>query len=157
MKNKLFNMLAVMLIAALSTSPVSAASFKLTSSFKLGSLIAYGDISGLGRTDVTLVLDASGLAATICKNPGQNDVPGQSYPKVSASGFQSLSGNDTTRKNGKAPFSAETVDPTAIGAGLAGCPSSQWTARVANILWTNATITVHQGFDAPNGPVLLTK
>jgi hypothetical protein len=157
MKNKLYTILTILLISMLFTSSASAGgAVRLTGvSFSIGSLIASGYASGLGNTDVTLVLDAGGVAATICTNPGNNDVPGQSYPKVSASGFQSLSGNDATRKNGKAPFSAETVDPATIAWDLAGCPNSLWTARIVNILWTNATISVHEGFQNPTGPVLL--
>lgn len=145
MNKRLFSALAVLLIATLMTSTVYAGgAVKLSGvSFSLGSLIAKGYASGLGSTDVTVVLDASGIPAITCTNYGGNDVPGQSYPKVSATGQQTLLGNDPIRKNGKAPFFTETNDPTTIAWDAAGCPNSNWTAHIDFIFWTNATISIY--------------
>jgi len=133
-------------MAILIVSPVSAApNVRLSSvTFNIGSLIANGYISGLGNTDVNVTLSAGGNASVICTNPGKNDVPGQSYPKVSASGQVFMPGNSDTRtKNGKTPFSnVETQDPQTVPWDLAGCPNSGWTARVVSISWTNATVYV---------------
>ncbi len=145
MKKRLFSVLTVLLITALMTSTASAgAAVKLSGiQFSLGSLIANGYASGLGNTDVTVVLDASGIPAVTCTNYGGNDVPGQSYPKVSASGEQTLLGNDPLRKNGKASFFTETDDPETVSWDVAGCPNSNWTGRIDFIFWTNATISVY--------------
>lgn len=145
MKKQLLSVLTVLLIATMAISPVSAgAAIKLSNvNFSLGSLIANGYASGLGNTDVTVVLDAGGIPAITCTNYGNNDVPGQSYPKVSASGQETLPGNDPLRKNGKAAFLTETNDPETIAWNLAGCPNSNWTAHIDFIFWTNATISVY--------------
>jgi len=61
MKKKILSILSVLLVATLLTSPVSAGgAVKLSGvQFKLGSLIANGTLTGLGNTDVSVVLDAS--------------------------------------------------------------------------------------------------
>lgn len=156
MKNKLSMMLIVLLITALTSSTVFAGgAVKLSGvSFNLGSLIATGYASGLGNTDVTIVLDASGIPAVTCTNYGGNDVPGQSYPKVSASGQQTLLGNDPLRKNGRSSFFTETDDPETIPWDAAGCPNPNWTAHIDFIFWTNATISV---YDTASGVLLQTR
>ena len=145
MKKKLYTLLVTLLITVLTTTPVFArGAIKLTNiSFSLGSLIATGYAGGLGNTDVTVVLDASGIPVITCTNYGGNNVPGQSYPKVSATGLQTLLGNDPLRKNGKAKFNTETVDPETIPWNEAGCPNSNWTGHIDFILWTDATISVY--------------
>jgi hypothetical protein len=109
---------------------------------------------GLGNADVTIVLDASGIPAITCTNYGGNDVPGQSYPKVSAVGQQTLDGDDPIRKNGRSPFLTETDDPETIPWDEAGCPNSNWTAHIDFIFWTNATISV---YDTATSVLLLTQ
>lgn len=153
MKKKILSILTFILAASILTSPVSAGgAVKLSGiQFSLGSLIANGFASGLGNTDVTVVLDASGIPAIVCTNPGNNDVPGQSYPKVSATGQHSLAGNDPLRKNGKSPFITETVDPVTVPWDLAGCPNPNWTARIDFIFWTEATISI---YDTATGALL---
>jgi len=144
MKKKLLPLLSVLLIVILMATPVSAGgAVKLSSvNFSLGSLIANGTLTGLGRTDVTVVLDASGIPAITCSNPGGNAVPGQSSPRVSASGNQLLDGDSSIRKNGKSPFGVETDDPETIPWNQAGCPNANWTGHIDFIFWTDATITV---------------
>lgn len=145
MKKRLSTILAVLLAVSLATSTVSAGgAVKLSGfSFSLGSLIATGYASGLGNTDVTVVLDASGIPAVTCTNYGGNDVPGQSYPKVSAIGQQTLLGSDPVRKNGRSAFFTETDDPETIAWDAAGCPNRNWTAYIDFIFWTDATISVY--------------
>lgn len=145
MNKRLFSILAVLLLTTLVTSTASAgAAVKLSNiTFSLGSLIAKGYASGLGSTDVTVVLDASGIPAITCTNQGGNNVPGQSSPKVSATGQQTLLGNDPIRKNGKAAFFTETEDPETLAWDVAGCPNSHWTGHINFILWTNATLSVY--------------
>ncbi len=154
MKKRIFSLFSALMIAVLIFSPAGAAgSVKLSASWSLGSLIAQGYASGLGKTDVNLVLEASGPAAIICTNNGENDVPGQSYPKVLAYGLDTLPGSDPLRKNGRAPFYAETVDPTDVTWEEGGCPNSNWTARIDFIFWDHATIYVYDLYTN----VLLTK
>jgi hypothetical protein len=153
MKRKLYTVLTVLMVVMLTTSPALArGAIKLSGiTFDLGSLIAKGFASGLGNTDVTVVLDASGIPAVTCTNYGGNDVPGQSYPKVSASGQQALTGGDPLRKNGKAAFFTETDDPTTLTWEEAGCPNSNWTGHIDFIFWTDALISV---YDTNTGELL---
>ncbi len=158
MKKRILSLLSALLVASLLVSPVSARpGIGLSGvSFSLGSLIAKGDVRGLGNDDVTMVLEASGENAQIsCINNGGTVVPGQSSPKINAVGTQNLAGNDPLRKNGKAPFDTETSD--FISWDLAGCPNSNWVGHLDFAFWTEATITVHEGFNNPNGSVLLTQ
>src|SRR5512147_860622 len=107
MKNRLFSILAVFLIASLVISPVSAgAAIKLSKdvSWSLGSLIADGYVYALGNTDVTVVLDAWGTPEVTCTNQGGNEAPGQNPSRIGATGFQVILGGDPTTKNGKSPF-----------------------------------------------------
>jgi hypothetical protein len=145
MKTKISSLLIVTLLVILMASPVSAGpGIGLSGAkFSLGSLIAEGTLTKLGNTDVTVVLNASGIPAITCTNPGRNDVPGHSSPKVSATGEQSLLGNSPVRKNGKSPFGVETVDPTSVPWNTAGCPNSNWSAHIDFIFWTNATLRVY--------------
>lgn len=154
MKKKILSFLCILLIAVIATSPVSAGpGIRLSSvQFSLGSLIATGYVSGIGNTNVTMVLAASGNAITMCTNPGSNDVPGQSYPKLSAIGQLDLTGDQAKTKNGKVLFDrVETVDPTIIDWNVAGCPSAGWTAHVVQIFWTDALLSVK---DTATGLVL---
>jgi hypothetical protein len=96
-----------------------------------------------------MVLTASGIPVITCTNPGNNDVPGQSSPKVTASGHQSLPGNDPARKNGKYIFTTETGEEQ-ISWSEAGCPNAGWTAQVDFVFWTNATLSLYRGLDANN-------
>jgi hypothetical protein len=77
----------------------------------------------------------------MCSNGGQNQVPGQSSPKITAQGSQSLLGSDLLRKNGKSPFNVETL-PVTLTWDVAGCPNSNWTAEITSVNWTHATIYV---------------
>jgi hypothetical protein len=163
MKKKILSILSALLIAILITSTAAAGAIKLTVKFSLSSggtsstsiyasalggtnsfdsLTASGYASGLGNMDVTIGLDASGDASIICTNNGSNAVLGQSSPKVSASGQQTLFGNDPVRKNGRSPFEAKTVNPPTVAWNVGGCPNSNWTAQITYIKWTNATISV---------------
>lgn len=145
MEKKIYSLLSVFLIVMAMVTPVSAGgAVKLSSvSFRLGSLIADGTLTGLGNSDVSVVIEASGIPAITCINFGGNQVPGQSYPKVSASGSQILDGDSPVRKNGKSPFGVETVDPETIPWDEAGCPNSNWTGHIDFIFWTDASIRVY--------------
>jgi hypothetical protein len=154
MNKKLYSLLSVFLMALVMAAPVSAGgAVKLSGvSFRLGSLIADGTLSGLGNADVSVVIDASGIPAITCVNFGGNEVPGQSYPKVAASGSQFLDGDSSVRKNGKSPFGVETIDPESIPWDEAGCPNSNWIGHIDFIFWTDAMISV---YDASTQALLL--
>lgn len=154
MSKKLYALVSASLLAILVFSTAFAGGgVKLSGvSFSLGSLISNGNISGIGKTDVTMILDASGIPAITCTNGGGNAVPGQSAPKVSAEGSQQLAGDSLSRKNGKAAFGVETADPPALTWDQAGCPNSNWTAEITFIYWTDATI---YAYDAVTGALLL--
>ena len=158
MKKKFVSVLSALLASIiLTTSVLAGPSVKLGGSvklsneeFSLGSLIAKGTLTGLGSEDVTIVLEASGPADIICSNPGMNDVPGHSSPRVSAFDQQGLPGNDPTRTNGKYLFTTETDDPDTISWEAGGCPNAGWTARIVFIHWENATIKLYKGTDPSN-------
>ena len=156
MKNKIASMLSVLLAAVMITSTVSAGgNVRLSGgvdnvTWSLGSLVADATLVGLGKTDVTANLEARGLPVIICTNYGSNDVPGHSYPKITASGKQELFGDDVFRRNGKSPFRVKTEDLT-ISWSEAGCPNPNWSARINFVFWTDATITVK---DLASGEVL---
>jgi hypothetical protein len=103
---------------------------------------------------VSVVIEASGIPAITCINFGKNRVPGQSYPKVSASGNQFLDGDSPVRRNGKSPFGVETIDPESIPWNEAGCPNANWTGHIDFIFWTDASISV---FNASTQALLLKK
>ena len=154
MKKKFLSMLTVFLLTVLMTSTASAGgNVKLSSvQFSLSSLVAEGFASGLGNTDVTVVLDATGIPAVTCTNQGGNQAPGQNPGKVSASGSEFLVHENYT-KNGRSAFFVETDEPQpGLTAKQMGCPSDTWTANIDFVFWTNATITVT---DTASGLVLL--
>ncbi len=154
MNKRLFALVSGLVLAILVFSTAFAGGgVKLTSvTFSLGSLISNGYVSGIGNTDVTMVLDASGIPEITCFNNGSNPVPGQSSPKVSAEGTQVLPGNSPLRKNGKAAYGVETQPPAPLTWSQAGCPNSNWTAQITFVYWTNATISV---YDSGTGALML--
>src|SRR5688572_32742270 len=72
MKKKILSILTIFILTTMMTSTVSAGgNVKLSSvQFRLGSLVAEGFASGLGNTDVTVVLNATGVPAITCTNRG---------------------------------------------------------------------------------------
>jgi hypothetical protein len=145
MKRKFLSILTALVLATMLTSTVSAGgNIKLSSvQFRLGSLIAEGFASGLGNTDVTVELNASGKPAVLCTNPAGNTAPGQNPPKVSASGDQFLVHENYT-KNGKSPFEVETEEPQpGLTAKQMGCPNNSWSASIDFVFWTDATLSVY--------------
>lgn len=120
--------------------------------FSLGSLIAKGDLTGLANQSIKINLEASGFPLVTCTSPGGNSAPGQSYPKVSASGQQILDGDDRVTKNGKSLFAVETDDPPNLNPTEYGCPNENWTAEIDFVYWEGATISVS---DPYTGAILL--
>ena len=144
MKKRLISLLSVLLIATLLVSPASAGrGIGFSASFSLGSLIAEGLATGVGQTDVTFEVKAIGPADITCINNGGSSVPGQSAPKLSASGQQNVLGSDLEIKNGKTPFRTETKDPETVNWDVGGCPNPNWIGHVDFIYWTNATVSIY--------------
>jgi len=144
MKRRVISITTALIAAILLTSTVFAGAIKFSSvTFDLGSLIADGFLTGLGNQDVEVVLSATGIPAITCTNYGGNQVPGQSYPKVSALGEQTLLDDDQRSKNGKSPFYVETDDEPTLTWDEAGCPNSNWSASIDFVFWTEATISVY--------------
>jgi hypothetical protein len=146
-RSKILSVIIVFLVATLLASTASAGgNVKVSAGFSLGSLVAEGLASGLGRTDWILELQASGTASVICTNNGSNDVIGQSSPHVDGTGTQSLPGNSQLRKNGRSPFTVtakpeEEINPI-ISWDAGGCPNPNWTARIDFVYWQSAAILV---------------
>lgn len=140
--------MTAILAAVVITSTVFAGAIKLSRiSFSLGSLIADGVATGLGKADaLELELQASGHASVICTNHGENDVPGQSSPHVDGSGKEALPGDSGFSKNGKSDFSvtadSEVETNPYISWEEGGCPNPNWTARIDFVYWEDATIMV---------------
>jgi len=154
MNRKFLSILTALVLTTMLTSTVSAGgNIKLSSvQFRLGSLIAEGFAGGLGNTDVTVELHASGIPAVLCSNPAGNTAPGQNPPRVSASGDQFLVHENYT-KNGKSPFEVETEEPQpGLTARQMGCPNNTWTASIDFVFWTDATISV---YNTATGALLL--
>jgi hypothetical protein len=157
-RSKILSVIIVFLVATLLASTVSAGgNVKVSAGYSLGSLIADGLATGLGRTDWLLELQASGTASVICTNYGSNDVIGQSSPHVDGIGTQALPGDSQLRKNGKSPFTItakpdEEINPI-ISWDAGGCPNPNWTARIDFVYWESATIQVR---DPDTGVVVAT-
>ena len=147
MRKYLLRILIGLLALALIAAPLFASQPHFTATFSLGSLIANGDVAGLGTQDVNVILTASGVPQVICQNQGGNQAPGQNPPRVSATGTDFLPGNSALRKNGKAPYSDEAKwnnNQTLIAPGSQwGCPNDNWTAYVGPfVFWDTANIIV---------------
>ena len=133
--------LAVLLVAV---STALAGSFKFSGSFKLGSLIADGYLTGIGNTDVKMELFAYGTTRAFCQNKGGTQAPGRNplNLKIIASGVFK------TDQNGKAFVTLETADPNLSSLAVsptpktAGCPNGNWTVvgLSKDVNWTQATI-----------------
>lgn len=156
MQKNLVRFLVGLLAVVLLTTPLFAAGIHFNATFSLGSLIAKGYVSGIGNTDVTSTLDASGIPQVICQNQGGNQAPGQNPSRVSAEGTDFLPGNDTSRKNGKAPYADEAKwnnNQVLVAPGSQwGCPNDNWTAFVGPfVFWDTAKLTFT---DANTGALL---
>jgi len=156
MKKRLLSLLTVLLLTTMVSSPVAAGgNVKLSGvQFSLASLVAEGFASGLGNTDVTVELHASGIPAVLCTNQGGNQAPGQNPPSISASGEQFLVHENYT-KNGRSAFFVETEEPQpGLTAKQMGCPNNSWSAAIDFVFWTDATLSV---YNTATGALLVTQ
>lgn len=110
-----------------------------------------GALAGLGNQDVEISVTAEGVATSItCTNPSGKQAPGQNKPRVQSLGEMTIS--KTEIKNGNVSFSLTTEDPAQLTAKQAGCPNNNWTAKINDVRFDRATVTVRQG-----GKVVLTE
>ena len=107
-------------------------------------LTTTGKLAGLGNEDLKITVSVTGIATKItCTNPGGNQAPGQNKPGVTASGTQTISRDEI--KNGTVTIRVTTLEPAQLTPKQAGCPNNRWTARIDDVDFTSATITVVQG------------
>jgi hypothetical protein len=97
-----------------------------------------GKLAGLGEGDITVLVDAVGVAEIECRNPGGNVAPGQDTA-ISASGSVTL----PSAKNGQLVFTVLTLAP--VVPNTPTCPNSQWTAEVVDVAFSGGSVTVFQG------------
>ena len=147
---KRFSMLvaAVAALAVLAPSAALAANVHFVKSPTFTdngtTLTTTGKLAGLGNGDIKITLSVTGTATKItCTNPGGNQAPGQNKPGVTASGTQTISRDEV--KNGTVSIRVTTLEPAQLTPKQAGCPNNRWTARIDDVEFTSATITVVQG------------
>src|SRR4029453_12096399 len=107
-------------------------------------LVVEGKLAGLGEGDISVLVNATGIASVERTNPGGNVAPGQDTA-VSTSGSITL----PSAKNGHLTFAGATAPP--VGPDTPTCPNDQWSAGVTDVAFTGGTLTVIQG-----GEVVLT-
>lgn len=107
-------------------------------------LTTTGKLAGLGNEDLAITVSVKGIATKItCTNPGGNQAPGQNKPGVTASASQTILSNEI--KNGSVTINLTTAEPAQLTPKQAGCPNNRWTARIDDVFFSSAKITVVQG------------
>ena len=100
-------------------------------------------LAGLGNGDVTITVNTTGSATTLCTNQGGNTAPGQNKTPVKPSGSVTIP--STQIKNGNLSACVTTQPPPAPTTVEAGCPNSNWTTSLTDVQFATATVTVVQG------------
>ena len=100
-------------------------------------------LAGLGNQDVTITVTVNGSGDTTCISPGGNESPGQNKVPFAASVSTTI--RSTEIKNGNVSFCVTTPGPGPISARAAGCPNDNWTARINDVDFESAHVTVVQG------------
>lgn len=105
-------------------------------------LTATGTLAGLGNGDVTITLEATGVASTTGYNSGGNAAPGQN---VGVTTTANVTIPADKIKNGEVFFAITTPEPRQLTGTEAGFPNDNWTPVITDVQFTSATITVVQG------------
>jgi hypothetical protein len=113
-------------------------------------LLASGELAGLGNGDVLVTVTATADVTSTCTNQGGTQAPGQNPAPITVTGSQAIPESEI--KNGTTPFSVETERPVTPIAGAPDCPNPNWTEDITDLAFTSATITVEQ----PPGTLVLT-
>ena len=106
-------------------------------------LTVCASLAGLGNQDITVTLTTTGEATAECVSPGGNVAPGINKVPVTSTVSQTIRASSI--KNGNVSFCQTTRNPGIVSSRAAGCPNNNWLARVLDIEFTSATITVVQG------------
>ncbi len=152
MNKRFFTFIAVLLIAVLATSPVSALG-KIGLNGSVGAswpLHLDGTLTGLGgyTQGVVVTLDGFGqIMSVTCTSPGGNTSPGQNPGRISVSGSEDIGAKDITKK-GTATVQVLANEPVFT---IKVCPNGNWTATY-DVDWQEAIVQV---FDAASGALLL--
>jgi hypothetical protein len=102
-------------------------------------LTATGTLAGLGNEDLTITLQATGVASTTGFNRGGNAAPGQN---VGVTTVATVTIPASSIQNGELFFALTTPQPRQPTATEAGFPNDNWTAVITDVVFTSATITV---------------
>lgn len=100
-------------------------------------------LAGLGNKDLTVTLTTTGDATATCVNPGGNEAPGINKVPVRSTTTQTIRAN--VIKNGNVTVCSTSRDPGTVSSRAAGCPNNNWLARVIDVEFTSAVLTVVQG------------
>ena len=148
MHKKIKSILVALLVGAIAVPLIYAASVHFkggtpTFSDEGTTLKTCFSLSGLGNGDVTIIVNTTGSATTLCTNQGGNTAPGQNKTPVTPSGQATIP--STEIKNGNLTACVTTTPPPAPTASEAGCPNSNWSTSLTDVQFATATITVIQG------------
>jgi hypothetical protein len=150
MRRKLITILALLSVLGLTATTTFAATphFQPNITFSIGSLIADGKV--LTDRNVTVTLNAKGVASAVCvredddEDDGGSQIPAPNHPQVTASGSHLI--NHTGSGFDLIPFSVETNNPHPTAAQF-GCPTSGgddeddgWTVKHITVAWTSSEL-----------------
>jgi hypothetical protein len=96
-----------------------------------------GKVTSPAGTTIRIEVSAAGVADVTCTNPGGEVAPGQSFA-VEATGS---TGDQPTLTKGKFAFTVGTNVPIPPPG---SCPNPMWEARVTDVHFTSATLTLFQ-------------